>query len=189
MIPWSSPPPPHILDKDAFERILSVEGPEYKEHYDRGHFDGEWSFFSIRKKYQELFWSGTKEPFSFAYEGTGCLNSIYGLGGWNRYFVDQRGYLWFSYAHRAVPVCLLRREGFYIFPTDCHMTPQERKNFLEKIFTEEEISLLKKEYEKEQENLEFLIKRKRNQDLFEKRRKKFVSALRHLHKRREKSGI
>lgn len=81
----------HILDEDAFERIVLVEGEYYRKPAYRHEPEGEPTDNSFQ---------GVKGAWERGERGlTGRGKSIYGIGGWNRYFVRDDGEIVFSYWH------------------------------------------------------------------------------------------
>ncbi len=97
--------PVYIYDKDAFEKMVLVEGEEYrrcksKKVFDNCSFDAfieEWR----RTHTRPLWWYRLRKWLGVPYDGhylyqygsvrmTGTA-SIYGSGGWNRYGVDENG--------------------------------------------------------------------------------------------------
>ncbi len=82
-----------IYEKDAFEKIVAVEGPGYIKN--QKNFD-DYSFSAFYKRWQEL--CGQDPNFINASEhfiGVGLCCAIYGLGGWNRYLVRNTGEIFF----------------------------------------------------------------------------------------------
>lgn len=80
----------NIDDKDAFEKMICVEGEEYREYKTRDAL-GDCSFDAFLEAWKNISaWARNAEPPICMTVGS-SNNAIYGLGGWNRYAVMNNG--------------------------------------------------------------------------------------------------
>ncbi len=108
-----------IFEKDAFDKIIAVEGAGYSEQQENF---GECSFNAFLEQWKK---ETNKNPelkkVKDLFVGVNGNYSIYGLGGFNRYGVLYSGEIIFSREQAVSHEQVIRagREGFRIFsPTD-----------------------------------------------------------------------
>jgi hypothetical protein len=88
----------HILDSDLRQKLLIIEGEGFEYNLDRKPEESSYSLLSCIREYQER----CLEPLTFDSEedisdynhyltDIVTIGPIYGLGGWNRYFVYGTG--------------------------------------------------------------------------------------------------
>ena len=82
-----------IDDKDAFDRMVCVEGEEYRECKTRDVL-GDCSFDAFLEAWEKIsLWARSADPSICISVNSGT--AIYGLGGWNRYGVMTNGSIQF----------------------------------------------------------------------------------------------
>ena len=93
----------YIYEKNAFEKMVKVEGEEYVKNRGKGKEDI-FSFSAFLEEWNEKFKPNSNVVNSESREAirVGGNAAIYGLGGWNRYFVYSDGEIVFSKSH-SVP--------------------------------------------------------------------------------------
>jgi hypothetical protein len=83
--------PVFIYEPDAFEKMVQVEGDDFRRRKDA---DDSWSFNAFLKKWQSLDRTDPKfrkrRPY-FAIDADQFGSTIYGWGGWHRYVVLNTG--------------------------------------------------------------------------------------------------
>jgi len=107
----------YIYEQDAFEKMVEVEGEEFRRFDKRNKLA---SFESFLEKWEQEYKphldeiiksSNLKKNISLPYSG-----SIYGLHGWSRYIVRQDGEILFHHAFSDKEgVSDVKRKGFNIF--------------------------------------------------------------------------
>ncbi len=117
--------PVFIYEKDAFRKIVCVEGPEYP-HNQRNF--GICSFRAFKNKWRRLYKADERlidfrPVFGINVKGNGA---IYGFGGWNRYVVLNTGEIMLLGPSVELPedIVKARQVGFRIFAQD--LTKKER---------------------------------------------------------------
>jgi hypothetical protein len=87
--------PVHIFEENAFEKLVEVEGEDYRRFRTREEF-GTCSFDAFFEKWHSNFknekFKDYRPPFSITVKGNGA---IYGLHGFNRYIVLNSGEITF----------------------------------------------------------------------------------------------
>ena len=83
--------PIFIYEPDALERLVEIEGPEYRRCAKKEYF-GDCALEAFLEKWNTVFRDNEPlrraRPFAIDVKGTGA---IYGVGGWNRYIVLNTG--------------------------------------------------------------------------------------------------
>ena len=107
-----------IFGQDAFDKMVEVEGEDYRRFRNESEF-GVCSFEAFLEKwkrdYAKNFYVRTFKPeFGIDVEGNGA---IYGLGGWNRYVVLNSGEIAFirSAAKTETYAGIAKRVGFRLW--------------------------------------------------------------------------
>ena len=91
----------HINDADALDKIISVEcydldsGKTAKFRLDQL-IEDDYTFAGFKQKYNLLSREERAQKGNFSVNGN---MAIYGVMGWNRYFVNTQGEILFSMAH------------------------------------------------------------------------------------------
>ena len=103
-----------IYEKDAFQKIVAVEGEEYTRDQK---FFGSCSFSAFYQKWQELHAQDPNFINAPEYFIEAEWNStIYGLGGWNRYLVRNTGEIFFVAAAGSLEsIKRAKTQGFQIW--------------------------------------------------------------------------
>jgi hypothetical protein len=88
----------HILDSDLREKLLIIEGKGFEYDLDRKPEESSYSLLSVIREFQErclepLTFEDEEDLNDYNYYLTNIVSigPIYGLGGWNRYFVYGTG--------------------------------------------------------------------------------------------------
>ena len=115
--------PVFIYERDAFRKMIAVEGPEYPRNQ---RFFGSVSFGAAKREWDKFFRDNEELRNSRPEFVIGItaqdVGIIYGLGGWNRYVVLNSGEIMLT-GDMSSPRCRkciepARRIGFRIFPID-----------------------------------------------------------------------
>lgn len=111
--------PVFIFEKEAFRKMVEVEGPDYSRN--QMNF-GACSFRAFKNKWRRLAKASPnfikyRPAFGIDVEGNAA---IYGYGGWNRYVVLNTGEIMFieHSARTAAYIKKARAAGFRIFARD-----------------------------------------------------------------------
>ena len=117
--------PVFIYEKDAFRKLIKVEGPEYP--YNQRNF-GICSYKAFKKKWKRIYgknkeYRNFRLVFGIDVKGNAA---IYGFGGWNRYVVLNTGEIMLLGPSVENPddIKKAREVGFRIFAQD--LTDEER---------------------------------------------------------------
>jgi hypothetical protein len=120
-----------IFDRDAFDKMVSVEGEEYRKYKSKEVF-GQCSFDAFYEEFNRyhsrpwqlrwikfkrllgLYWLKRDLDFGITVDDNGA---IYGLYGWNRYTVRYSGEIWFirAAARCKEDIVNAKKVGFRIF--------------------------------------------------------------------------
>jgi hypothetical protein len=110
--------PVFIFDPDAFEKMVKVEGEEYRGNKTKETFS-DCSFDAFLEKWESEYKGNAdiinfRPKFGISVNGIGA---IYGLGGFNRYAVLNSGEITFIEAQSRTSACteLAKREGFRLW--------------------------------------------------------------------------
>ena len=95
----------YIYEKDAFDKMVKVEGPEYRRHGNREHM-GDCSFDAFKEA-----WEKGCSGVCVTVEGGAA---IYGLWGWHRYCVQPDGEILFleAFTQSVMEIGTARMAGF-----------------------------------------------------------------------------
>ena len=109
--------PIYIFEQNAFDKMIEVEGEEYRRFRSEDEF-GVCSFEAFLKKWEKNY-SKHQERRNFKPEfaiDVNGMHSIYGLGGWNRYAVLNSGEITFiEFASISEDIKKAKEVGFRIF--------------------------------------------------------------------------
>lgn len=111
----------YIYEPDAFDKMVLVEGGEYRKYGTRNHM-GDASFEAFLelwlKRWTENPWFPSRRP-RYVIQIDSCSVSIYGFWGWNRYLVYNTGEIVLHefFAEKS-DIIEAEKAGFNIWP-DC----------------------------------------------------------------------